>query len=267
MIRKNTPMLTDPSKMLDLSNYLYGFAALLTLLATFGVIYFGRVVSHLKDVQVQQYQKDADTRIATSNQLAAEAHEKAAGADATAEVAKAQSETAKAQAAQARADAAAANAEAEKSKTERAALQLRIQELTRSNTEQQGQIAILRENDRPRTISPQQRAAILSALRQHKGEAVQVQIFAQENEALSFANQLNAALQDAGLTVNSTMMMGGTGTGLGFTLHAENDQPPLAFAIANAFRVSGIQYGVQFRPETPEHTFIIFVGSKPKISN
>src|SRR4051812_10678740 len=82
MMRKNMPMVTDPSKMLDLSNYLYGFAALLTLLATFGVIYFGRTVSNLKDAQVKQYQKDADVRIATSNQQAADALQKAAEAHA-----------------------------------------------------------------------------------------------------------------------------------------------------------------------------------------
>jgi flagellar biosynthesis GTPase FlhF len=260
--------------MLDLSNYLYGFAALLTLLATFGVIYFGRVVSKVKDAQVQQYQKDADVRIASSNQHAAEATQqaaesnaKSAEAGAIAESAKAEAATARAQAERARADAASANAEAEKSKTERAALQLRVQELTKSNVEQQQQIAVLRENDRPRVVLPQQRAVISAALTAHAGESINIQIFAQEGEALTYANQIIESLTSAGLKVGSSIMMGGTGTGLGFTLHSQNDQPPLALAIANAFRTAGIPYGVQVKPETAEHSFAIFIGSKPRIPN
>jgi flagellar biosynthesis GTPase FlhF len=273
MMRKNAPMLTDPSRMLDFSNDLYGFAALLTLLATFRVIYFGRVVS--KVTQVQQYQKDADVRIAASNQHAAEAdahaaeaHQKASTADATAETAKAQAAAAHAQAEKARAEASAANAEAEKSKTERAALQLRVQQMVQENARQGQQIAILRENDRPRAVSPQQRAAIMTTLAPYKGEPIRIAIYAQENEAISFANQIIDTFVAAGLKVESTMMMGGTGTGLGFTFHAGNYQPPLAISIANAFRAAGIQFGSQIHPDdTPENTFLIFVGSKPKISN
>jgi hypothetical protein len=68
-------MLTNPdlvSKLLDWSNYLYVFAIVVTVLATFGVVFFGKVVTKLKDAQVQQYQKDADVRIAASNQHAAD---------------------------------------------------------------------------------------------------------------------------------------------------------------------------------------------------
>lgn len=76
---KKVPMFSDPSKMLELSNYLYGFAALLTLFATFGVIYFGKVAARLKDAQVQQYQKDADVRIAEANATAESARTTAKG--------------------------------------------------------------------------------------------------------------------------------------------------------------------------------------------
>jgi hypothetical protein len=249
------------TKLLGWSNNLYIFAVVVTVLATFGVVYFGKLATQLKDDQLQQYQSDANARIAESNRLAAEAAQGSAGANATAESAKAQAEAAKK-------DAALANAEAEKSKTERAALQLRIQELTRSNEEQQKQIRVLKENETPRTISPQQKAAIVAALATHKGETIQVQIFSQETEALSFSNQVNEAFTSAGLKVSSVVMMGGIGTGLGFSLHAESDQPQLAIAIANVFHSLGIPFGVQIRPaETPEHTFVLFIGSKPKFTN
>ena len=274
-----TPMLSSPdtvARLLEWSNYLYVFAIVLTVVATFGVIYFGRVVTNLKDAQVQQYQKDADARIALSNQHAAEAtqraaesNEKSADAGAIAESAKAEAATARANAERARADAAAANAEAEKSKTERAGLQLRVQELTKSNVEQQQQIAVLREDSRPRTVSAQQRTLMSGTLAAHKGEHVQLQIYSSENEAITFAGQINGALSSAGVIVDASQMMGQTGTGFGLAFHAQNDQPPLAIAIGNAFRLAGIPFGVLTDPKVvpSEHTFIIFVGVKPKLSN
>jgi hypothetical protein len=102
----------------------------------------------------------------------------------------------------------------------------------------------------------------------HKGAAVQLQIYASEKEALDFTNQIGEALRSAGLTVNGTSMFGQTGTGLGFVLHAQNDKPPIAIAIAEAFGAAGITYGVIVRPElVAEHGFILFIGSKPKLSN
>jgi hypothetical protein len=274
-MRIKTPMNVNPQTFLGYANAVYIVGAIITLLGTFGIVYYSNAASKIKEIQFKQYQKEADVRIAAADLKAADAYRKgseaqagAAGANATAETAKAQAETAKAQAEKARAESSAANAEAEKSKTERAALQLRVQELTQSNTQQQQQIAILRENDRPRTISPQQMARIVSVLTGHKGEDVRLQIFAQDNETLSYANQLSEAFTSAGLKVESGIVMGGTGTGLGFSFHANNDQPPLAIAIGNSFRAVGLQYGLQIRPaETAEHTFTIFVGSKPTISN
>jgi hypothetical protein len=71
------PIFDAPEKMLVYSNGLYVAAALLTVLATLSVVYFGGRVTALKDAQLKAYQRDADARIAEANSKAAQANEKA----------------------------------------------------------------------------------------------------------------------------------------------------------------------------------------------
>jgi hypothetical protein len=76
-MRIKMPIFDAPEKMLAFSNGLYVAAALLTVLATLSVVYFGGRVTALKESQLKAYQMDADARIAEANAKAAEANEKA----------------------------------------------------------------------------------------------------------------------------------------------------------------------------------------------
>jgi hypothetical protein len=68
------------SRLLDWPNCLYIGAIIVTLFATFGVVYFGKMTGKLKDAEVHQYQKDADRNIAASRADAASALQRAAEA-------------------------------------------------------------------------------------------------------------------------------------------------------------------------------------------
>lgn len=61
------PMLNNPQSLLDLSNYIYIGAAVLAVVATFSIVYFGSRVASLKDIELKAYQSDADARIAEAN--------------------------------------------------------------------------------------------------------------------------------------------------------------------------------------------------------
>ena len=55
---------------------------------------------------------------------------------------------------------------------------------------------------------------------------------------------------------------------MGIALYAKDDQPLLAVAIANAFKSAGLQFDVIIDPKVaPAHGFIVFVATKPRISN
>jgi hypothetical protein len=275
MMRIKTPMFNNPefaAKVVEISNYLYIAAAVVTVLATLGAVYFGKVTANFKDSQLKQYQKGADVSIAASNLKAAEAYQKgeeaqagAAGANAVAATAKAQSDVARADAEKAKADAAAANAEAEKSKTERAVLQVKIEELMSANLSLNQQVSVLRENDRPRIVSPEQKNTISRSLRAFSGASVTVAIYSQESEAAHFAGQIGEALGAAGMKVEFANMIGQSGVGLGFLFHTEADRfSPLAKAIAGAFQTVGFSFGVQVSGGPAG--FEILVGAKPKIA-
>jgi hypothetical protein len=74
-MRIKMPIFDAPEKMLAFSNSLYVAAALLTVLATLSVVYFGSRVTALKESQLRAYQKDADARIAKADSKAAQANE------------------------------------------------------------------------------------------------------------------------------------------------------------------------------------------------
>jgi len=67
------PMLNHPDKLLSFSNGLLVVAAVLTVIATISVIYFGNRVATLKAAQLKTYQDDADNRIAEAKAEAAQA--------------------------------------------------------------------------------------------------------------------------------------------------------------------------------------------------
>lgn len=63
----------EPNRFVDYSNMLVVSAAILTVIGSIGVIYFGKKSADIKEAQLKAYQKDADERIAVSNAKAQQA--------------------------------------------------------------------------------------------------------------------------------------------------------------------------------------------------
>jgi predicted XRE-type DNA-binding protein len=273
-MRISKPMNLNPEVLLGYSNFVYIVGAVVTLMGTFGIVYYTNVNSRLKDAQVQQYQKEADLKIAAANLKAAEAYRKgeeaqagAAGANATAATAKAQSATAQAQAEQAKADAAKANAEAEQSKTDRAKLQLRIQELILANEAQQARIASLEEQSRPRVMSSDQIKTIVQALTRFKGQKVNIALYSLQDEAVKFANQMSETLKMAGLEPTITRPISASGVGFGFLMRSTANAPLLAIAMADAFHAAGLKFFAQNDERIAEGDLTLGIAENPKLGD
>jgi len=60
----------------------------------------------------------------------------------------------------------------------------------------------------------------------HKGEKVTIEVFSQDNESMVFASQLSSSLVAGGLEVQQAVMIGASGTGIGFIVHSREDPTP-----------------------------------------
>lgn len=69
------------AKWLTFSNAAYIVACLFAVFATFGIVYFSRRYTHLKEAELEQYKHEADARIAEAGHEAAKANAAAAQAN------------------------------------------------------------------------------------------------------------------------------------------------------------------------------------------
>ena len=150
----------------------------------------------------------------------------------------------------AKADAATARAQVEEYKTERTRLELRLKgmesaqsKLSETNAENEQELAKLRENAKPRTISPAQSSQIASLLKPFSGQAVQINVYAQDNETMQFVGMIVLVLHAAGIQTTQFNVMSGSGTGLFVVVHDAQSAPPLAGTIQHAFMAAGIDMG------------------------
>jgi hypothetical protein len=240
------------SRWLAISNVVYIIAAVVAVLATFGVVYFGNRYTRLKETELDAYKSEADARIAEANKNSADANAVAAAA---------------------RADAETARAEQEKLKNESLRLELRLREmeqgqskLVQTNVEAQAKIARLEEAEKPRVISDTQSTQVVNLLKPFAGESVEVRLYAQETEAAVFSNQVGDALAKAGLKVTRLNMIGGTATGFGVAVHDVQSAPKLATAIILSFRSAGLQIvGIAEPDQVSQGKFFVFIGAKPPV--
>jgi hypothetical protein len=137
--------------------------------------------------------------------------------------------------------------------------------LAATNAENEQNIARLREEAKPRTISPAQGSRIAGLLRAFSGQLVNVRVYSQENEAQVFAKQIIQTLEEAGMVVNLTNVMGPTGQGLSILVHDQQSAPPLAGTIQHAFGAAGIRIdgAVNSHLVPTSGEFVIAVGAKP----
>ncbi len=245
-----TPLQVETaSRWLAVSNVAYIVACLFAVFATFGIVYFSRKYTNLKEAELAQYQKEADSRIAVAAARAAEANALAQAA---------------------KADAEASRSEQEASKTERARLELRLHDMERShsklletNAVSEEKLRALEDAARPRTISAAQRAQIAALLRPFAGQKVPLYLYAQEQEAHEFFSQVTEVLKDAGLHPEEIVVMAGAGRGFGIAVHDETSAPTIAVTLQHAFRSAGIALGGVVSPDRVEEgKWFLFIGAK-----
>jgi hypothetical protein len=250
--QKMPPDIGTVSRWLAMSNVVYIIAAVVAVLATFGVVYFGNRYTRLKERELDAYKSEADARIAEANKNSADANAAAAAA---------------------RADAEAARTEQDKLKNESLKLEVRLREmeeaqskLGQTNAEAQEKIAKLEEEKQPRTISNQQSTQIINLLKPFAGETVEVRLYSQVTEAVLFSNQVCDILEKAGIKTSRMNMMGAAGTGFGVAIHDANSVPPIANAIFSSFRAAGLLVGGLLKPDmVAAGKFFIFIGEKPLV--
>jgi hypothetical protein len=244
------PDINAVSRLLATSNVVYVAAVVFAALSTFGIVYFGNKYARLKELELANYKREVDLKIADANRNAAEANALAAAA---------------------RADADAARAEQEKFKKERVQLEISLREVEQSyskvmatNAASREKIQKLEEAAKARTISPTQEVQIANLLKNFAGQEVEVRLYAQEHEAQVFASQVAKTLNKAGLKTQLNTMLGATGQGFGVAVHDEESAPTLATTILFAFRSAGVPTdGVRLPDVVEKGKFFIIVGAKP----
>lgn len=127
------------------------------------------------------------------------------------------------------------------------------------------QVAQLQEAATPRTVSREQAAKIADFLREFAGQHVQLKLYDEGYETKTFAGQVSETLAKAGIVVDTTYMMAGTGSGFGICVHDLESVPPLASTLALAFRSAGFTTGLQNCPnDVGSGQFFIGIGAKPQ---
>ena len=233
-------MLTDPQRLLDLSNYVYITAAVLAVIATFSIVYFGNRVASLKDAELKAYQRDADARIA-------EAHTQSATADAQAAQANAEVAKANQTAAQAQSDASIANQRAEEAKATAEQSRLDKVKIEKDNLILQQQVEqekIARLNIEKqlanRSLTREQQMAILTAMTPLGGQRMDLFLYPNDGEIAAIANQIAQCLN--GWTFKVFFPMGGFVQGMAID-YDPADQTALkrARSLTTALRQAGLK--------------------------
>ncbi len=239
----DAPDILRIERILTVWNIILIAGAVFTTVGTIFSIRYNDKIQALKNAELARFQAESKQHIAESNALAEAA----------------------------RADAATARAEEEKSLTERARLELRIQEmeqvhskLVKSNSANEQKLQALQEAAKPRFISDEQAAKIAGYLKPFAGQAVEIRVFARESEAGIFAERISQVLKGSGLRPNTTHLIVGWGRGVSVIVHDKSSVPPLAPTIQHAFRAAGIDMEGEVLPEhVKQGSFAIAVGSKP----
>jgi len=235
-----------------LSEILGAISAFICVLGSAGAIHFGNVVSHLKDVALAQYEKQADLKIAQAQQGMAIANQTAHQADLAAQ------ETAK----------------------ENAALRLDLQgheaaekvtdaRLAKQNEETadfahalaQQQANMTEQAKVSPVLSQSQVESLTLAVLPFSGAAVGLHMTSDTTvRRLGYAIQV--ALQKAGIYVQpNTIDMDSLYQGVSVAVHAPGDVPPIANVLVVALRNDGITvHTVAVPDKVPAGTVAVFIG-------
>ena len=267
-------MLSDPQRILDISNVVYIGSAFLAVIATFLIVTFGNRVARLKETELKAYQSAADARIADAHKASDESQRKAAEANKDAETAKSVAATANAKAEEARLQSektAAANielkielarqeAENKKTTAELAAATEKVQQFAQGVAVQQQGMA--RQMQVTPSLSDMQIQILANQLKTFAGQKVSVHSML-DARATRLAGQFTQAFQSAGLTVvgNSTDV-GPNYTGIMIAVHEPSPapHPPLADALIKALTSMGVPCQRTAYPTVPADQVWVLIG-------
>ncbi len=125
----------------------------------------------------------------------------------------------------------------------------------------QAEALTLRRRLAPREVTPEQRAAVVTGLRQTRG-ALHV-VYVSDPEAQAFAEQLVGIFEEAGWTTDSEGAMSfGPVVGLRFDVKDPDALPPQVPIIRQALSVLQRDIPARRNTSTPDDGVILVVGSK-----
>jgi len=233
------------------ANYVYMGAVAISLIATFGIFWFGNRYARLKDQELEAYKAHAAERIS-------QAEERSARANAVAEAAKANAETAR--------------AEAEEAQLARASLLVRLaeiekanQELTESAQASKARMAMLEAAARPRSLSPADAAKLSELMKYFAGREVTIKMFSSEPEPRRFADEIAQSLRVAGIKVRVDTMVGGVPFGgTGVAIKSIDNVPDIASHLRFALGAAGVRAGIFVPPlgMFRDDEFFLAIGAK-----
>ncbi|HUS05836.1 MAG TPA: hypothetical protein VMZ52_06060 [Bryobacteraceae bacterium] len=200
-MRISKPMNVNPEALLGYSNAVYIIGAIITLMGTFGIVYYSNVSSKIKESELKHYQKEAEAKIATANATAESARAEAASARRDAATATRDAESfrsdiaaAHARVALAAKDSAEANERAKKYEAAIAEANLRSTEAEKKSLEAGLELAKFKA---PRRLNDEQRSRLKEKASAFAGQVFSVGVSA-DPESTAFAQIIEDILLSAG---------------------------------------------------------------------
>jgi hypothetical protein len=116
----------------------------------------------------------------------------------------------------------------------------------------------------PRSLTPEQRASLLAALQRGPQGAVNIVIPIGDGEALDFARELYAVLQEARWPATEGGQITILLTGLWIAVGNPTSPPPHALAFQRALAAIGLAAQLRLEGGHPAQSLILIVGKKPQ---
>ena len=262
-------------------------AVILSFIGTCGAIYFGSVVSHLKDDDLTTYKKSADLQIAQANSNSADAEKKAEESRKAAEEARQRAEAARqraegirASAEDARRNSLKAESDAEKSVIDKEKILAENLQLQKQVEDERMARAQIEQRLAPRNLSGPAQQQMVAQLRPVLRQTVDIVLYPGNPESDNLARQIAYAFQQIGWEFHFAQPMGGSVQGVRIEYDGTDEAAKKAAGIIAALLPSsGIQITgdvsslVPFQQEIGAYVsdgkagngkIRIFVGSKPQ---
>ncbi len=143
---------------------------------------------------------------------------------------------------------------------------VKAREVEKLATEAKREVTTIREQQKPRTLTPEQRGKFIELLaRGPKGKVYLLAAVAGDGKAQTFAVELSKLFQVAGWPIESfayNWVSTWVPIGIAVVIHSRERAPSYALTIQRAFEAIGFQAPGQIDPSQPDGTLAIIVGRK-----